>query len=102
MRDENSELELAYRQDAYSSRIGMMAGMSKPNSLKASQTLRHNLVQLRREKRLSLERLAEYAGVSRSMLGQIETGRSVPTVDTAERIANGLKVPLHDLIREIG
>jgi len=52
-----------------------------------------NLKRLRDERRLSLDKLAEITGVSKSMLGQIERGESSPTISVAWKIANGLKIP---------
>ena len=57
-----------------------------------------NLRQLRKAKGLSLERLAEISGVSRAMLGQIETGKSTPTVSLLWRIADALDVPVKTLL----
>lgn len=51
-----------------------------------------NLKRLRAERQISLDRLAELTGVSKSMLGQIERGETSPTVNTIWKIANGLKV----------
>lgn len=60
--------------------------------------LANNLRRLREEKKLSLDRLAELTGVSKSMLGQIERGESNPTVATVWKIAGGLKVSFTALI----
>lgn len=60
--------------------------------------LGQNLRRLREEKKLSLDRLAEMTGVSKSMLGQIERGESSPTVATVWKIAVGLKVSFTALI----
>lgn len=57
-----------------------------------------NLKRIRGEKRLSLEKLAELTGVSKSMLGQIERGDSSPTIATVWKIANGLKVSFTSLL----
>ena len=57
-----------------------------------------NLKRIREEKRLSLDRLAELTGVSKSMLGQIERGESSPTVATVWKISNGLKVSFTTLL----
>lgn len=46
----------------------------------------------------SLETLARLSGVSRAMLGQIETGKSVPTVTLLWKIATALGVPVSQLI----
>lgn len=57
-----------------------------------------NLRQLRKARGHSLERLAELSGVSRAMLGQIETGKSAPTVSLLWRIADALNVPVKTLL----
>lgn len=57
-----------------------------------------NLKRVREEKKLSLEKLAELTGVSKSMLGQIERGDSSPTIATVWKISNGLKVPFTALL----
>ncbi|MCX8084562.1 MAG: XRE family transcriptional regulator [Calditerrivibrio sp.] len=56
-----------------------------------------NLKKIRMERGLSLEQLSELTGVSKSMLRQIETGNSVPTIATVWKIANGLKVSFTSL-----
>ena len=53
-----------------------------------------NLRRLRTRHGLSLERLAKASGVSRAMLGQIELGRSSPTINVLWKIARALDVPL--------
>lgn len=53
-----------------------------------------NLKKLRKQHRYSLDRLAQRSGVSRAMLGQIELGRSVPTIRVLWRIASAFKVPV--------
>ena len=57
-----------------------------------------NLKRLRTRQGHSLERLAKHAGVSRAMLSQIETGRSVPTIILLLKVANALGVPLATLL----
>lgn len=52
-----------------------------------------NLRRLRSQQNLSLEKLAQLSGVSRAMLGQIELGRSVPTINVLWKIAKALNVP---------
>ena len=47
---------------------------------------------------MSLDMLAERTGVSKSMLGQIERGKTNPTVSTIGKIVEGLKVPFEQLI----
>jgi transcriptional regulator with XRE-family HTH domain len=60
--------------------------------------LGHNLRRLRTRQGHSLERLARLSGVSRAMLGQIETGKSVPTISTLWKIATALGVPFAHLL----
>ncbi|MDR3588216.1 MAG: XRE family transcriptional regulator [Negativicutes bacterium] len=57
-----------------------------------------NLRQLRHDRKLSLDKLAEITGVSKSMLGQIERGESNPTITTIWKIAAGLKVSFTALV----
>jgi transcriptional regulator with XRE-family HTH domain len=57
-----------------------------------------NLKKIRDEKNLSLEKVAELTGVSKSMLGQIERGASSPTISTVWKISNGLKVSFTTLL----
>ena len=65
--------------------------MKRPASL-----LAQNLRALREERNLSLARLSELTGVSKSMLRQIETGQSSPTITMLWKIANALHVTLDD------
>ncbi|WP_049571144.1 helix-turn-helix domain-containing protein [Streptomyces sp. SBT349] len=53
---------------------------------------------LRRERGLTLARLAEAAEVSVSMLSSVERGLKAPTVTVLARIADGLGVPLPALV----
>jgi transcriptional regulator with XRE-family HTH domain len=60
--------------------------------------LGNNLRRLRTRQGHSLERLAKLSGVSRAMLGQIETGKSVPTISTLWKIATAVGVPFARLL----
>lgn len=57
-----------------------------------------NLKRIRSEKKLSLDKVAEVSGVSKSMLGQIERGESNPTITTLWKIASGLKISFSSLV----
>ena len=59
-----------------------------------------NLRQIRENRSLSLDQLSELTGVSKSMLRQIETGRSSPTIATIWKIANGLRISFTALLRK--
>jgi transcriptional regulator with XRE-family HTH domain len=56
------------------------------------QRVAQNLQRLRSKRDLSLDALARSCGVSRAMLAQIESGRSVPSIKVLCKIARGLKV----------
>jgi transcriptional regulator with XRE-family HTH domain len=59
-----------------------------------------NLRHLRTMRGLSLERLAQASGVSRAMLGQVELGRSAPTINVLWKIARALNVPFSALMTD--
>jgi transcriptional regulator with XRE-family HTH domain len=58
------------------------------------------LAALRRQRELSLDELSRQAGVSKSMLSQIERGQANPTVAVVWRLAGALGVPLAELLGE--
>jgi transcriptional regulator with XRE-family HTH domain len=62
------------------------------------QRVGQNLTRLRKKRDLTLERLATMAGVSRAMLGQIETGESAPTISLLWKIARALDIRFADLL----
>jgi transcriptional regulator with XRE-family HTH domain len=57
-----------------------------------------NVKRLRQRRNLSLEGLSKLCGVSRAMLGLIELGRSVPTINIVWKIANAFDVPFSTLV----
>jgi len=59
-----------------------------------------NLRRLRTRRGLSLERLSRASGVSRAMLGQVELGRSTPTINVLWKIARALGVSFSALITD--
>lgn len=59
-----------------------------------------NLYKARKAQDLSLDRLSEITGVSKSMLGQIERGEVNPTVNILWKIANGMRIPFSALMTE--
>ena len=54
--------------------------------------------QLRKARGWSQERLAADAALNRSYMGEIERAHAVPTLATAEKLAQALEVALSDLI----
>lgn len=63
-----------------------------------SEAVAANLRRIRKAKNYSLERLASLSGVSRAMIGQIETGRSSPTVALLAKIAAALGIDVSALL----
>ena len=57
-----------------------------------------NIQRIRKGQKLSIDRAAELAGISKSMLGQIERGMVNPTISVLHKLAQGLHVPLEALI----
>lgn len=60
----------------------------------------NNLKNIRKQKNLSLDKVAELTGVSKAMLAQIEKGASNPTVSTLWKIATGLNVSFSYFMEE--
>jgi len=63
-----------------------------------NRAVAENLKRVRKTKKMSMERLAAEAGVSRSMLGQIERGEANPSVAIIGKLAAALKVPADILL----
>jgi transcriptional regulator with XRE-family HTH domain len=79
------------------------ARVSPPEDAEAGDltaTVGVNLRRLRTARRLSLEELARQSGVSRSMLGQIELGKSAPTINVLFKIAKALDQPFSALLAD--
>ena len=53
---------------------------------------------LRRERGLTLEELAEHSGVSRAMISKVERGEKNPTLVVAAKVAEGLGVTLSEIL----
>lgn len=53
--------------------------------------------ELRKEKKLSMEKLAELSDIDYRQLSYVELGEVNPTISTASAIAKGLGIPLKDL-----
>lgn len=66
--------------------------------MELNRAVAENIKRIRKTKKLSMERLAAEAGVSRSMLGQIERGEANPSVAILGKLASALKVPAELLL----
>lgn len=65
-------------------------------SLKIGERLR----EVRNTRQLTLDEASKLTGVSKPMLGQIERGQSVPTINVLWKISTGLKIPLSFFCRQ--
>lgn len=66
--------------------------------MELTRAVGENIKRIRKSKKRSMEHLAAEAGVSRSMLGQIERGEANPSVGLLAKIAAALKVPAEVLL----
>ena len=67
-------------------------------AMELQNVIGHNLKTIRARKKLTLDAAAGLAGVSRSMLAQIEKGDVNPTISVLWKIANGYKVSFTSLL----
>jgi transcriptional regulator with XRE-family HTH domain len=63
----------------------------------AAMILSNRLRQLRREKKLSQGDIERRSGLVRCYISRIENGHTVPVIDTLEKLARALEVPLYKL-----
>lgn len=54
--------------------------------------------ELRKSMKLTQSQFSELVNLSEDSIGKIERGVTIPTIDTLYKIANGLKIPIEDLI----
>ena len=66
-----------------------------------SEITGETILKLRKEKALSQEVLSGLAGIPRSHLSMIETGRKSPNVETLWKLSSALDIKLSELIRMI-
>lgn len=57
---------------------------------------------LREQQGLTRDAVSARAGISRSTLSRLESGLSVPTIDTLVKLANSLDLPFPNLLFSIG
>jgi transcriptional regulator with XRE-family HTH domain len=75
-----------------------MASRKPPTQISAPPRVGDTLAALRQARALSLDELSRMAGVSKSMLSQIERAQANPTVAVVWRLANALGVSMADLL----
>ena len=65
----------------------------------ASERFGENLLRIRQARKLSQENLAERAGIHRTQISLLESGRRQPLLETVVRLAGALDVPVDDPVR---
>lgn len=65
----------------------------------ARKNFANKLKLIRTERKLSQEQLALLCGVDRTYIGRIERLERSPSLDILEKIANGLKISLSELLK---
>ncbi|SCB74983.1 helix-turn-helix domain-containing protein [Weissella bombi] len=63
-----------------------------------NRVIANNLIRIRQEKKLSINKLAELSGISKSVLSQIEKQTTNPTINTIWKISSGLNVSYTELM----
>ena len=71
--------------------------MSKKTSDKRCIALGLSIKHLREQKKFTQEKLAEFADIHTSYIGQIERGHRYPSLKVVFKIADALNVPISDL-----
>ena len=56
---------------------------------------------LRKERSISQEELASRCSVHRTYIGALERGEKSPTLNTIEKIAKGLNIPISELFKNL-
>ena len=64
------------------------------------QVLGYNLMKWRRTRGLSMERLANLAGLYRTGFSKIEKGQVSATIDSLEKLSKALGIHVGELLRE--
>jgi len=64
-----------------------------------SKKLGENMRRIREEKKMSQGDICRILDFDRSHVSNIENGKQNPTLDTIEKIAKALKVPIESLIK---
>jgi transcriptional regulator with XRE-family HTH domain len=65
------------------------------------QALASRIKELRVKKNMSQEELAHRSGLSRTGMGFLETGKRWPRLDTLMSVAEGLNIPVDELLKDL-
>lgn len=73
-----------------------------PSGSSTRQKFAENLRQLREDRGLTQEELAEKANLHRTYVGSVERGERNVTIDSMQRLADALDVPVWSLLHPDG
>jgi transcriptional regulator with XRE-family HTH domain len=65
------------------------------------RALANRIKELRDQKGISQEELAHRAGLSRTGMGFLETGKRWPRLDTLMKVADGLNITVDELLKGV-
>lgn len=74
--------------------------LAAPLRMDVGRRVGANIKRLRREQGISQEELADRAGMHRTFISQIERAVKNPTIQTLDKIAQALGVPLTEIVVE--
>lgn len=63
-------------------------------------SLGENIRRIRKNKNLSIMKLKELTGLSKSTISDLENDKSSPTADTLQKIADALGIPVSDFFKD--
>ena len=69
---------------------------------KALDHIIRRLVETRKKKQISHEKLVELSGISRTAISYIEARKSTPSIITCMKISKALEIDLSKLMKEAG
>lgn len=61
----------------------------------------NRLKEIRKDRNVTLQELAEKAGITKSMLSQVENSRSIPSLSVLLNLIKGLEVDLNEFFKNI-
>lgn len=61
----------------------------------------NRLKEIRKDKNITLQELAEKAGITKSMLSQVENSRTIPSLNVLFNLIKGLEIDLNDFFKNI-
>jgi transcriptional regulator with XRE-family HTH domain len=77
--------------------FGIFLSLQSCSGRKATMVISDRLRQLREDKKLSQGDIEKRTGLLRCYISRVENGHTVPAIETLEKLARALEVPLYQL-----